>query len=37
VRARGPRHAFLRPPEFPDAALVRDPVKAALAPLDCDR
>jgi hypothetical protein len=37
VRARGPGYTFLRPPDFPDAALVRDPVVAASVPLDCGR
>jgi hypothetical protein len=36
VRARGRSDAFLRPPAFPDAALVRDPVKAVAVPLRCE-
>jgi hypothetical protein len=35
IRARGAGTAFLRPPEFPDEALVRDPVVAVAIPLRC--
>lgn len=33
----GPGYTFMRPPEFPDAALVRDPTKDIATPKGCDR
>jgi hypothetical protein len=32
----GPGYTFLRPPEFPDEALVRDPAKDVTKPLRCE-
>ena len=32
----GPGYTFLRPPDFPDASLIRDPVKDLARPLRCD-
>jgi hypothetical protein len=32
----GPGYTFIRPPDFPDAALVRDPVQDLATPKKCD-
>ncbi len=36
VSSSGPGYTFMRPPEFPDAMLVRDPVKDLAAPGSCE-
>ena len=34
--SRGPGYTFMRPPDFPDAAVVRDPVRDLATPKRCD-
>ncbi len=36
VASSGPGYTFMRPPEFPDAAMVCDPVKDLATPVDCE-
>jgi len=36
VSSSGPGYTFMRPPKFPDAMLVRDPVKDLAAPGSCE-